>query len=191
MTPSNHLNGTSPAIVAGALILALPTMNAYANDRAILEEVVISAPVSEVWRAWSTEEGVKSFFSRGANIELHPDGLYEILFFPDSPAGQRGAEGMRLLVVEPGQRLVFSWNAPRKWPEIRRQRTVVEVSLEPRGAATVVRLQHTGWGVGGDWDAVFGYFSRAWPVVLRRLQHRFDTGPIDWDNAPEHLLFRG
>ena len=36
-------------------------------------------------------------------------------------------------------------------------------------------------------------FSRqaAWSVVLKRLQYRFDKGPVDWDNLPDEYWHRG
>ena len=179
-----------PQWAAPALAL-LCSVSAQAGERAIVADVLVKAPLAQVWSAWSTEQGVASFFARRGHIDLRPDGDYEILFFPDNPAGQRGAEGMRLLAVERHARLAFTWNAPPLWPEIRRQRTMVEVTLRAVDErSTAVTLRHTGWGEGADWDAVFDYFSAAWPVVLRRLEHRFDVAPIDWDNIPDHLVYR-
>jgi len=49
-----------------------------------------------------------------------------------------------------------------------------------------VALVHDGWGEGGEWDAAFAYFERAWPrVVLPRLRYRFEYGPIDWAHPPD------
>jgi hypothetical protein len=46
-------------------------------------------------------------------------------------------------------------------------------------------LRHDGWGEGGEWDTAFAYFSRAWTdVVLPRLKHRFEQGPMDWSDPP-------
>ena len=39
-------------------------------DRRIDKTAVIEAPLSEVWRAWTTTEGVQSFFAPSAWVEL-------------------------------------------------------------------------------------------------------------------------
>jgi hypothetical protein len=65
---------------------------------------------------------------------------------------------------------------------------MVVVELEPLGVRTRVRFTHMGWGEGEEWDAVFDYFDRAWnAVILSRLVHRFERGPVDWKNPPQPL----
>lgn len=55
------------------------------------------------------------------------------------------------------------------------------VRFEPFGGReTCVRLHHTGWGDGGEWDRAYAYFDRAWGSVLANLRKRFDSGPLDW-----------
>jgi len=110
------------------------------------------------------------------------DGAYEIWFMPDAPAGQRGADFMRVLAFEPNHRLAFTWNGPPSLPYTRAQRTMVVIELEPAGdRKTRVRLTHLGWGEGKEWDATFEYFANAWNVqVLPFLKDRFDHGPVDW-----------
>jgi len=167
-------------------------MKKHTTDRAIVKEIVIRAPVQQVWQAWTTEQGLESFFARRAHVELRTDGRYELLFFPDNPAGQRGEEGARLLAIEEAQRLAFTWTAPPKWPRIRAMRTVVEITFSAIGDdATALRLRHSVWGHGPDWDEVYAYFDGAWDIVLKRLDYRFDQGPVDWDNLADEYRFGG
>ncbi len=167
-------------------------MNSDITYRSIDKEAVIDASLDAVWSAWTTDSGIKTFFGRDGNVELRPDGHYEIFFFPDNEPGMRGAEGTRILIVEPKKRLVFTWDAPPKWPDIRSQRTVVEVRLCAEGPdSTRVQLHHTGWGNGDDWAEVYDYFDAAWGVILRRLQYSFEHGPVDWDNRSDELVHRG
>jgi uncharacterized protein YndB with AHSA1/START domain len=155
-------------------------------ERAIREAVVVDAPVEQVWEAWTTPEGVRSFFAPACNVELRVDGPYEILFDPDAPAGERGAEGMRVLSFQPKTMLAFTWNAPPHLTEVRGQLTHVLIRLRARDdGRTLVTLTHSGWGEGGQWDEAFAYFERAWgQIVLPRLQYRFSVGPVDWDDPP-------
>jgi uncharacterized protein YndB with AHSA1/START domain len=150
--------------------------------RAIRKIVTVNAPVDDVWEAWTTAEGARTFFAPVARIDLKPGGAYEIYFNPDEPEGDRGSEGCKVLAYRKPQFLVFSWNAPPEIPSLRtgKAKTRVEVRLEPAGDRTDVSLTHSGWGTGADWDENFAYFERAWDVVLGRLKGRFDEGPFDW-----------
>lgn len=155
-------------------------------ERAIVGEVVVPALLAQVWRAWTTEEGAESFFAPRCHIELRPGGAYEILFVPDAEPGRRGAEGMRVMAVQPPRMLAFTWNAPHSLPAVRDQMTHVVIRLSEAGPGqTRVALRHDGWGEGGEWDQAFQYFTRAWnDVVLPRLKYRFEQGPVDWRNPP-------
>ena len=161
-------------------------MQAENPDRVIEGEVMVEAPVGEVWDAWTTEQGVISFFAPAGNVELWVNGRYEILFNPDAEPGQRGAEGTRVLALQVNKMLAFTWNAPPHLEEVREQLTHVVIRLEEAAAGkTRVRLTHSGWGDGGEWDQAFDYFVRAWKdVVLPRLEYRFSVGAIDWTHPP-------
>lgn len=149
--------------------------------REIVAEVVVPAPLLEVWAAWTTEEGVRSFFAPECRIELRPGGAYEMFFDLSAEPGKRGGEGMVLLALQPPVMLSFTWNAPPELPEARWQRTHVVVRLRELAAdETLVTLRHDGWGEGGEWDAAFEYFSRVWGgVVLARLKRRFEGNPAE------------
>lgn len=162
-------------------------MAATQEERTIFGQVTVPAGLDELWAAWTTEAGVKSFFAPGCLIELQPDGPYEIYFNLDAPAGQRGGEGMRVLTVQPKKMFSFTWNAPPTLPDVRGQRTHVILRFYPLGpSSTRLTLRHDGWGEGGQWDEAFDYFGVAWnEVVLPRLVYRFENGPVDWQNPPD------
>lgn len=159
------------------------------SDRVLRATLVLDAPVETVWRLWTTEEGVRSFFAPGCRIEPKVDGLYEIWFNPAAPAGERGGDGLRILAFEPGKRLSFTWNAPPSQPAVRAQRSVVDVRFSPEGEKkTRLVFTHGGWGDGPEWDAAFAYFDKAWSgFVLPNLVWRVAHGPIDWKARPDVL----
>ena len=59
-------------------------------ERAIRKGVIVDAPVSEVWRAWTTEDGAVTFFAPQAHVELAIGGRYEMLFSLSAPPGSQG-----------------------------------------------------------------------------------------------------
>jgi uncharacterized protein YndB with AHSA1/START domain len=154
----------------------------------IQTSLTINAGLDAVWQAWTTKEGIKTFFSPEANIDLRPGGAFEPLMDPAAPVGLRGADGMVFLAVQDKKMISFTWNAPPALAEARKQRTVVVVRFEARGdLLTEVTLTHLGWGAIADksdpkneWGKTYDYFQQAWPNVLKNLQARFKSGPIDW-----------
>lgn len=171
--------------LAAAALLGMP---AAAAERSLDKEVVVNATLDQAWEAWTTREGIVSFFAPDAKIEARVGGAFQIYIDPLADAGQRGADDMRVMAIQPKQMISFDWNAPPSLPEARAQRTFVVVRLVPvTDKTTRITLHHAGWGNGGEWDKAYGYFDRAWTGVLGNLQKRFDQGPHDWTSWLEQL----
>ena len=54
------------------------------SEKAIKLEIVLNAPVEKVWKAWTTKDGIRSFFAPDCDIDLRVLGKYDILFAPDA-----------------------------------------------------------------------------------------------------------
>ena len=91
-------------------------MDGQDPNRAIRLEIDIESKIDPVWDVWTTEEGIRSFFAPDCYVDLKVGGAYEILFDPDAESGQRGAEGVRILAIQPKKMLAFTWNAPHICP---------------------------------------------------------------------------
>ena len=171
-----------------ALALSLAMVNGAAAERLepIIYEAALPVSVDEAWAFWTTKEGLESFFAPEAIIEPEVLGEFSIHFFPGNAPGTRGAEGMRILAIEPGDRLLFTWNAPPHLPRTRAQLATVEVTFDALSDdETMVTLTHGTFGRHEEWAQTRAYFERAWQVVLGRLQYAAANGPLDWDNIPE------
>jgi len=150
------------------------------STRAIIKDVTIPAPVADVWNAWTTDEGIRSFFSPNAHVELRPGGPIEIYFLMDNPYGLRGSEDCRFLSYVSEKMLSFEWNAPPEFGPLRDIRTIVVIFFESVSPnETRLMFHHTGWGKSDVWDKVYDYFDRAWGYVLASLKKRFVEGPVD------------
>lgn len=176
------------AWVAAAWAAASLAGTADAAERAIDKQVLVAAPIAQVWQAWTTREGIVGFMAPGAEVDPRPGGAFDIQFDPLAAPGQRGADGMQFMALQPPTMLSFTWNAPPHLPEARSQRTLVVLRLTPEGeGSTRVSLHHVGWGDGGQWDQAYAYFDGAWGQVLGNLKKRFDSGPVDWTDWMKQL----
>ena len=149
---------------------------------------VVNAAPADVWSAWTTDAGLRTFFGPSARIELKTFGRFDVHYDPNAAAGRRGAEGNLVLAYEPERLLTTTWDAPPKFPLARAQRTFLQIRLTPAdGGATRVSIRQTGFGDGPEWRQVHEYFLGAWTWVAAALQQRFETGPIDWSSPPNLL----
>jgi uncharacterized protein YndB with AHSA1/START domain len=168
-------------LLATTVLLVCAASQSLAAERAVDKEIIVPAGVDAVWQAWTTSEGIKTFFAPDALVEPRVGGAFHIHVDPGAEPGSKGADDMRILAIQPKKMLSFDWNAPPSLPQARQQRTFVIVRLYPVDAKTTrVTLHHTGWGDGGEWDQAYQYFDRAWGNVLAGLKTRFEQGPKDW-----------
>ncbi|MDX2153523.1 MAG: SRPBCC domain-containing protein [Bryobacteraceae bacterium] len=148
------------------------------HERVLRREVVVNATLDDVWSAWTTSEGAKRFFAPHARIEPVLGGAYEIHFSPQNPEGTRGCEGCKVHSVQPKSLLRFTWNAPPASP-LRKAGLFTLVTLrfrELKPGKVSVHFEQSGWGDGPEWDALYGYFSKAWDRVLPRFVQACESG---------------
>jgi uncharacterized protein YndB with AHSA1/START domain len=150
------------------------TAQVAAPDQALMIEVTIPAKIGEVWKAFTTSEGLSTWLTPGAVVDLREGGEWTAHF----PGGSTG--GGTILSFVPERELVLSALAPDKFPAVRAARTRAKFSFEAKGDATVVRLTQTGWKEGEEWVRAYEYLTVGNAQLLATLHHRFVNGPIDW-----------
>ena len=167
--------------LAIGVLAACALGSGIAAERSVDKQVEVAASLDQAWEAWTTREGIRSFFAPDASVEPRVGGAFQIYMDPLAEPGMKGADEMRFMALQPKKMISFDWNAPPHLPEARAQRTFVVVrfaAVDDR--STRVTLHHTGWGDGGQWDQTYAYFDKAWGNVLGNLKKRFETGPYDW-----------
>lgn len=180
-----HHRMVKGAAAAIALLSAFPgtaraqdSVGPASGTRVLHKEIVVRAPIEDVWRAWTTNEGI-SFVSGDSNIELRVGGPYELfLDLPPDERGVRGAQGSRVLAFLEPEMLAFAWRFPRVVPTLRAEgaTTQVVVLLDDLGNGRVhIDLTAQGWQNGEDWDAGYRYFDHAWQYVLETLKSSLET----------------
>lgn len=118
----------------------------------------INAPVSEVWRVFTTSRGAEEFFAQKANIGLSIGGPYEIQFDPND--ARSGTNGLKILSYAPDEKISFQWNARPEMPEVRNGGTRVVVEMHPIDPySTHVTITHLGWKNGSEWDQAYVHFQ--------------------------------
>jgi len=166
-------------LLASLLIAATAPQAAVAEGqqtkgRVLILELTIPAPRAEVWKAFATSEGLSTWLTPQATVDLRAGGEWTAHF----PGGSTG--GGTILSFVPEKELVISALAPDKFPTVRAQRTRAEFHFESVGDATRVRLTQRGWKDGAEWDDAYEYLAVGDAQLLATLHKRFVSGPIDW-----------
>ncbi|MEZ5358008.1 MAG: SRPBCC domain-containing protein [Candidatus Zixiibacteriota bacterium] len=182
---AKNIMDNEPSVTAGVhtydinpLHVSLMSMNIPRNrypdtisDRMLVKEAVVAASIDDAWHAWTTTEGLNSFFSELAYVELRVGGPFEIYFSDEIPYGQRGSEHCKILSFLPKKMLSFEWNAPPSFNELRFIHTRVVLMFDELDDGKVkVTLSQLGWGTGENWDGVYNYFDKAWSYVMSNFE---------------------
>lgn len=109
---------------------------------------------------------------RSGNVDLRVGGELRVCW----PAGC--FQGRFVQLSERGAR--FSWKMEGDaLPE-----TMVVVSIDEANGGSALELEHYGFGVGEDWDAMYVGAARAWAAYLKNLRSVLEVG-VDLREADE------
>jgi uncharacterized protein YndB with AHSA1/START domain len=126
-------------------------------SRRIVKEVFVQAPPDVVWRALTDAEELKRWFPVDARVQPGTGGSIWISF-------GGGVEGEAPITAwEPNRR--FEWTETRGAVKL-----AVDFQLEAKSGGTVVRLVHSGFGAGPDWDDEFHMTEAGWAYFMQQLR---------------------
>lgn len=153
---------------------SLASGGATMDDQVVVVERRVDIERDEVWRLWTTGDGLAEWLVENSRVDLRIGGPYELYFNPDEDPGLRGGEGNKVLTFLPPRILSFTWNAPPKFAYTRDRHTHVVLELDEIGSSTLVRLTHLGWPSAdsdphAEWAQTFAYFESAWEHVFAAL----------------------
>jgi uncharacterized protein YndB with AHSA1/START domain len=167
------------SVVAPASMKAAP---AGAADKVLVIEVVVPAPIGEVWKAFTTSEGLSTWLTSNAVVDLREGGEWTAHF----PGGSTG--GGTILSFVPEKELVLSALAPDKFPTVRATRTKARFQFEAKGDSTVVRLTQTGWKEGEEWVKAYEYLTSGMRSCWRRCITGLSVGRLIGKRLRSQLL---
>lgn len=160
-----------------ALIFLLAgAIQATAEEDSIVTEGEINAPVAEVWAAWATSAGLKSWLAPHADIDLRIDGLMRSNYNPNGSLGDAGTIENRVLAYEPERMLTIRVaKAPEDFPfkaNIGDMWTVLYLQPAPHGK-TLLRIVGLGFGADEESQRMKNFFKQGNAFTLVQLQKKF------------------
>lgn len=101
------------------------------GERTLCQEAVISAGVSEVWRLFTTSDGLRSWAAPIASIDARTGGVWEATYNPEGRIGDASNIRNRIIAAEPDHLLVM---------QVADTPPGFQHEAEARGVTTVIEL---------------------------------------------------
>ncbi len=161
-------------------LITLVSLVAWAVPAQSLDSIVtegtVAAPVSAVWTAWTTPEGLKSWLAPHVDIDLRIDGLMRTNYDPKGSLEAPGTIENKVLAFEPEKMLsIRVVKAPEKFPfksKIGEMWTVLYFQPTPDGK-TVLRIVGLGFGSDEESQRMKDFFQQGNAFTLSQLQKHF------------------
>jgi uncharacterized protein YndB with AHSA1/START domain len=130
----------------------------------IRAEIETSATPQQAWEAWADPEKIAQWFVDRASGEAKPGGT--ITWFFDNFGY---VLPYKVLDAVPGSLFVLKWDPPQG------DSGILEVRIERRGGATVVRLINSGFRDDAQWKEEYEGVVSGWQMSLAILKHYLEN----------------
>lgn len=145
-------------------------------------EILLPATPEEVWKALTDPAELVNWFPLAAEVEPGEGGSIRYSWGPE-------LSGLcRIEAWDPPRHLRTGWMVHPPGDAAAPQ-VAVDYRLEARGGTTVLRLVHSGFGTGPEWDKEYDGTWRGWKQELRSLRlylkhHLGRKRRMIWARAP-------
>jgi uncharacterized protein YndB with AHSA1/START domain len=150
------------------------------GNRVIRLAIDIAAPAEDVWRAFTTAEGWKSFAVAFASVDMQVGGLIETSYNPKAQVGDPDNIKNEIVAYAPGRILAIRCvQAPRNFAhkqEFFGTSTLIEV-VPLKKRKTQVVITAAGYRVGQAYDDLFKMFRWGNAYTLEKLRQSFEGAP--------------
>jgi uncharacterized protein YndB with AHSA1/START domain len=145
-----------------------PSRRYSMGDRKIERSVQVKVSPEKAFQAITLPAHLERWFATKAVTDPRPGGTFTLEFDFTDPSHDHVQKGEYSEVVR-GKVVRHSW-ANKLGP------TAVEWLIQAKGGGTEIRLTHTGWGSGAEWDAQLDSHEKGWTGFLGNLKTVLEGG---------------
>ena len=157
-------------------VVALFGSGVHANDRVLEYEVIINAPLAEVWDAFTTKNGIESWMVPVAEIDLRIGGTLKTSYDPDGAIGDANTIVHSILSYEPNRMIsmqIIGCPSDFEYADLITQTWSVIDFEEVHSTRTRVRIASLGYGEGARWDEMQAFFEKGNAWTFEQLKKKF------------------
>jgi uncharacterized protein YndB with AHSA1/START domain len=140
-------------------------------DMEIIHATLVKEAPERVYQAFTTAEGLDSWFTRGSYVDPRPGGRISFRWEDWGPERISGEDGGPVLEAIPPACFVFQWH-----PDGDSYATTVEVSFEAVPGGTIVRLKERGYQNTPSGRRAFANCASGWGEALTLLKFYVEHG---------------
>jgi uncharacterized protein YndB with AHSA1/START domain len=159
-----------------AFLLACAGAASGQDDRSIVNEGIVNAPVADVWKVWTTSEGYRLLGVALADVDFRIGGLIRSRYSADGTLGDDQTIHNRILAYEPMRMIATRIDKPPAGFPFKEAWTNVwtVVTLTPLAdGRTHVRGAMMGFGSDPESLAMRRFFERGNDETIRALADHF------------------
>lgn len=158
------------------IILIVNTPSAIEDKSNIIIEGEVNAPVEEVWKAFTTKEGIESWMAPAADIDLHIGGAMRTNYNPNGKLGDSSTITNTILSYDPLRMLsIKATGVPEDFPfkkAIKNMWSVIYFEVLPNNH-TLVRVISLGYSEESESQKLREFFKKGNAYTMEKLQKRF------------------
>jgi uncharacterized protein YndB with AHSA1/START domain len=171
-----------------AVLLLVVALEAdTADDVSFVNEGIVDAPVTEVWKVFSTSEGYKALGVALADVDLRVGGTIRSRYRGDGRLGDEETIENVILAYEPPTMMATRIQAPPKsfpFKEAWKNPWTVVTLTPVRADRTLVRVASLGFGSDDESVAMRRFFERGNQQTVETLRMHFAPGGATPAAAP-------
>ncbi|MEK6644082.1 MAG: SRPBCC domain-containing protein [Planctomycetota bacterium] len=140
-----------------------------AAPRSVEKVMEIKAPVEAVWKALTEADELTRWFPLQAKATPGVGGKIWVSW------GAPIEGESEIQIWEPNRRLKTTWPFAEGHGTMGGVVLTVDYLLEAKGGTTTLRLVHSGFGHGADWDTQYDSVRQGWDFELRGMRHYLEN----------------
>ena len=154
-----------------------------ANELILNQEIMIEAPVEDVWAAYTTANGWTAWASPKAEVDLRVSGTIRTAY--EGEIGGSNTNTLQMVNYVPYRLLTLRADVSSDWPEIMQEdaHKLSNVILFDEVADGLTRIQSFGIGYtdAPEYEKLMDFFIKANESLYRNLKIYLETGSrFDW-----------
>lgn len=151
------------------------------HERVLRIEGIVPAPAAEVWKAFSTAEGLKTWIAPVVSIDLRVGGVISTHYTKTATIGSPGTINLPIINYLEGEMLTLKVNLNENFTakaraEDKNLQEIIQIIPASSNSTRVVSSM-IGWGTGKEWDDTYKFFSRGNAWTYRELIQSFLPKP--------------
>jgi uncharacterized protein YndB with AHSA1/START domain len=153
------------------------------GERVLQQEIIVDASLEDVWKTWTTSEGLRTFVAPMIVVELKTGGDWFANYALGAKVGDPGTIHNTVLNYLPMEMLSIKIGLTDIFPkELRDANSLFSVlSFRDLGKKQVKVVESiVGWRSGPNWDKTYEFFRRGDALTLKAFSWSLQHGPIDW-----------